>query len=138
MKAFIDTSSLIKRYIEEGNYTELDDYLESASELIISPITTLEFHSIIERKLRDKSMSPKEAQFLEQQFKIDLNYIGIVQWNSHIESAAQKLIRSHQLKALDAIQLAAGKLSGVDLFITSDKKLFLSAEKEIIHTVYIG
>lgn len=138
MKAFIDTSSLIKRYIEEGNYTELDDYLESASELIISPITTLEFHSIIERKLRDKSMSPKEAQFLEQQFKIDLNYIGIVQWNSHIESAAQKFIRSHQIKALDAIQLAAGKLSGVDLFITSDKKLFLSAEKEIIHTVYIG
>jgi uncharacterized protein with PIN domain len=47
MIAFIDTSSLFKKYVEEGDYQALDSLLKDISEIIISPITALEFNSVI-------------------------------------------------------------------------------------------
>ena len=54
MKAFIDTSSLIKKYVAEGDYLEFDKLLDRVSRVIISPVTGLELNSALARKLIEK------------------------------------------------------------------------------------
>ena len=131
MKAFIDTSSLVKKYIEEDGSNKLDKCLEEITELIISPITSLEINSVLERKLREKTITKAESVIVEKEYRKDLIYMGVVNWNSNLENKSIELIRKHQLKVFDGLQLASGVLSKSNLFITSDEKLFIKAKKEI-------
>jgi len=131
MKAFIDTSSLIKKYIEEKGSETLDKHLEKITQIIISPITILEINSVLERKLREKTITKKESEFVEKELKTDLIYMGVVNWNNNLEKKSIEVIRKYQLKVFDGLQLAAGIISESDIFITSDDKLFKNASKEI-------
>jgi len=47
LRAFIDTSSLLKKYIEEDGAEEFNSLLDSVSEIIISPVTILEVHDVL-------------------------------------------------------------------------------------------
>ncbi|EKD27928.1 MAG: hypothetical protein ACD_79C00496G0011 [uncultured bacterium] len=138
MKAFIDTSSLIKKYVEESDSKLLDEYLEKIEQIIISPITAMEIHSVLERKLREKTITVDEAEFVEKEFKIDLIYFGVIKWNENLEKKTIQMIRKYQLKVFDGMQLASGVLSNSDIFITSDKRLYNTASKELKKAVFIG
>ncbi len=138
MKAFIDTSSLIKRYVQESGSDAFEKFLETISEILIAPTTWLEIHSVLERRLREKTMSKADAELIELNAYADLQYMGIIKWNEELEKTAAALIRKYQLKVMDSIQLASGKLSKSDLFVTSDKQLYAHARKELKRVEYIG
>lgn len=130
MKAFIDTSSLFKKYVEEPGSIEFNHLLSSVHEIIVAPITKLEFYSVIERRLREKMMRPVDAKWIEKEFTLDYDYFSVVEWNENIISGSIRLIRKYQLKTLDSIQLSAALLAAADLFITSDKRLYQAGSKE--------
>ena len=131
MKAFIDTSSLAKKYIDEDGSEVFDRFLSTVSEITVSPIYILEIHSTIERRLKEKNLTLYEAQWIRVEVKKDLHFFSQVLWNGNLEQKALNLIAKYQLKTLDSIQLAAGCLSKSDIFVTSDQKLFLIANREI-------
>jgi predicted nucleic acid-binding protein len=126
------------RYVEEGDFKQLDTLFDQATSVFIASITRLELNSILERKLRDKTLSEKESSWIESQFEKDFQFFGIIQWNSSLERLALKTIRSYQLKVLDGIQLASGILSKPDAFVTSDKRLMQASKKEIRNSVFIA
>ena len=66
MRAFIDTSSLLKKYVDEQGADTFDALLLSVSEIIVAPITLLEIHSIIERRLREKTLNTADAAWIEK------------------------------------------------------------------------
>jgi predicted nucleic acid-binding protein len=131
VKAFIDTSSLFKRYTEEPGSTNLVRLLDGVSELIVSCVTWLEITSTVERHLRTKLIKRDEAAWIKAEIKKDFNYYLIVVWNENLEQKAEELISRYGLKTLDSIQLAAACLSAAEMFITSDKRLGSYARREI-------
>lgn len=137
MRAFIDSSSLFKRYVVEKGAEEFNRLLETVFEIIVSPITVLEVHSIIERRLREKSLKIEDGKWIEKEFLKDYGYFGVVSWEDELIETATRLIRKHQLRVLDGIQLASGLICNPDLFITSDKQLFKAASQECKKTVFI-
>ena len=137
MRAFLDTSSLFKKYVTERDFAKLDDILSEVSEITVSPITLLEMHSVIERKVREKSLSHAQALEVEKNMNADFDYFGVVVWNENLQITAKKLIRKYPLKVLDSLQLASGKLSEPAIFITSDKQLFKYAQDEVKRAVFI-
>lgn len=137
MRVFIDSSSLFKKYVEEQGAEEFNTLLDSVSEIIVSPITILEIHSILERRLREKTLRPADSKWIEKEFLIDYNYFGVVQWNNDLMQECIRVIRRYQLRILDGIQLSAALISNIALFITSDKRLYAAAEKELSHVQYI-
>jgi len=137
MKYFLDTSTLVMRYVAEGDYLSLDKTMEQATSVYISPITRLEINSVLERKLRDKTLMKKDVSLIEEEFEMDLNYFGIIKWNLNLEQTAIKLIRKHQLKVFDGLQMASGIISEADFFITSDTKLFKSLQNEKVPSNFI-
>jgi len=137
LRVFIDTSSLFKKYVEEKGSGKLQKILINVTEIVISPITLLEVNSILERRLREKTLKNEDAAWILKEFKTDFNYFGVAEWNNNLEKESIKLIRKYQLKVLDGIQLASGIISSSKIFITSDKKLYKFAIKELEETVLI-
>jgi predicted nucleic acid-binding protein len=137
MKAFIDTSSLFKKYLDEQGSSEFNKLLESVFEIIIAPSTLLEIHSIIERRLREKTLQSEDAKWIEKEFLTDFNFFGVIEWNDELLEKAIRLIRKYQLRVLDSIQLSAAQLSGAALFITSDKQLYKAAKNELPSVTFI-
>ena len=131
MRAFIDTSSLFKRYVEERGSTELDHLLQGMTEIAVSPITWIEMNAVIARRLRDKSLTPQQAKWLRSQTEKDFESFYQVIWSETLEKTATELVYQYPLSTLDAIQLASGVLSKANLFVTSDQGLFKEAKKEI-------
>ena len=137
MRAFIDTSSLIKKYIEETGSEEFGVLLESVSEIIVSPITVLELHSAIERRLRERTLKPSDARWIEKEFMTDYDFFGLVEWNDELIGEGLRTIRKYQLRVLDAIQLSAALISDTGLFVTSDRRLYQAARKEMANIRFI-
>jgi predicted nucleic acid-binding protein len=137
MKAFIDTSSLFKKYVDEQGSSEFNKLLESIHEIIIAPTTLLELHSVIERRLREKTLLSEDAEWIEKEFLTDFNFFGVVEWNDELLEKAIRLIRKYQLRVLDSVQLSAAQLSGATLFVTSDKQLYKAAKNELSSVTFV-
>ena len=137
MRAFIDTSTLFKKYVDEKGSRRFSKLLESISEILVAPVTVLEVHSVLERRIRDKSLTRKDAGWIEKEFLFDLNFFGVVRYNENLMKEATRVIRKYQLKVLDGIQLSSAILSQPDIFVVSDARLFAASKSELRKTEYI-
>jgi len=131
MTVFIDTSSLVKRYILEEGSATFSEIIRKVTAIIVAPVTVIEIYSALDRRLRDKSLSPDDYRILEEEILRNFNDFSIVHWNNDLIISSLDTIRQHHLRTLDAIQLAAAIISGVSQMITSDKQLYQAAKKEI-------
>jgi len=131
MNLFIDTSTLVKRYVEEVNSDKVDELFFKSDLIEISSITKIELNSATARRLADKSIDKKACQIALDEFDRECNFFNIIPFNSIVEAKAIKLIKKYQMKTLDAVQLASAVLSIKDIFTTSDKRLYEFAAKEL-------
>lgn len=129
MRAFIDTSSLFKKYVDEHGSQELDELLQTVSEIVVSPVTWVELHAVVARRLREKLLTPQHAGWLTSELAKDFQHFHRVVWNDALEQRAVELVSRGSLATLDAIQLAAGLLSQAEVFVTSDHRLFNEARQ---------
>lgn len=137
MRVFLDTSALLKKYVDEPGGDALERVLADAAEVVVSPLTQIELHAAVERRLREKALSRAEAEWVCREAAKDYVYFLQVVWNQNLERKAVELIRRHPLKTLDAIQLAAGALSEAGIFVTSDRKLHAEAERVFRKVLYV-
>ncbi len=137
MRAFVDTSSLFKKYVEEDGSARLNELLNDVSEIAIAPLTWTEINSIFARRLRENLLTSQQAAWLKSQAERDFSSFYRVDWNDALENKAVDLMNKCSILTLDAIQLASGVLSKADVFVTSDKKLFEEANKVIRETRFI-
>ena len=137
MRAFLDTSSLFKKYVEESGSDKLGELLNDVSAIVVSPLTWIEMNSIVARRLREKLLTAQQATWLKAQTERDFRSFHRVVWNETLEKKASDLISRYSILTLDAVQLASGVLSKADIFVTSDKKLFEEASKVIRQARYI-
>ena len=138
MRAFIDTSSLFKKYVDEEGADKFERLLQTVTEIIIAPITLLEINSIIEQRLREKTLNAADARWIEKEFMFDLNFYGVVEFNEKLNSECIRVIRKYQMKVLDGIQLSSAIIAKPDVFIASDKHLYKSAGKELKRVEFVG
>ena len=137
MKAFIDTSALVKKYIIEKDSDKLEQLLARISEIIVSPVYIIEIVSAVNRRLHEKTLKKEDAIFILKESRIDYQYFSRVNWNDNLEQKALHVISKHHLKTLDSIQLASGLLANPDIFIVSDKQLYSIARKEFNNVIFI-
>ena len=137
MRAFIDTSSLVKRYLEEPGSQTLEKVLDDVSEIAVSPLTWVEMNAALARHVRAKSASAHQVEELTNEAKRDFEIFHKVLWTEALETTAIHLVTQYPLSTLDSIQLASGILSKAEMFITSDRGLFNEARKEIEKTIYV-
>lgn len=141
MKAYLDTSSLLKLYhSEEGSQLLQKELSSKVDSIYLSEIARIEFLSAIWKKVRQKQIKERTGNSVIDCFEADFNKFNWINLSHDIIENASVLIKKYGLdglRSLDSLQLScAVRLRKEDaLFFTSDKLLQKLFTKENLNVV---
>ena len=107
MNLYLDTSALIKRYVNEAGSTDVRVWIRSADDKATTLITRAEMSAGINRLLRMKSLSLKDYNEALEEFHADWEDYHRLPVTEPLVARADTLACQHNLRGYDAIHLAA-------------------------------
>ena len=141
MKAFLDTSSLLKLYHSEAGSDRLHEILSIDIEaMYLSEIARIEFLSAIWKKIRQRDLAEEVGNAVISCFEADFNKFLWIKLSSDVIKRASDLLKKYGddgLRTLDSIQLAcAVELKDENCsFFTSDRLLQILFNKENLNVI---
>lgn len=104
MILYLDTSSLVKLYLEEAHSDAVIGWFAEAKVVATSVVAYPEFMSALSRRTRVGDLTAEQRDSLSDRFD--------AQWSQYLvfpvaDRAAGRLARKHGLRGFDAVHLAA-------------------------------
>jgi predicted nucleic acid-binding protein len=132
---FLDTSAIVKRYINEIGSTWICTLFEPSlnNQFFITAITSVEIISAITRRAKSGSISSTDAATICSQFKQDFqSQYQVIEISETVVNSAMTMAELYTLRGYDAVQLASGR----ELNILCNKNglpavIFVSADNEL-------
>lgn len=123
MLIFVDTSSPVRRHIEEPGSPEVDSLFSEQNDIAIASTTPLKMHSALNRKMRENTVSEdtyeKAIGFLEAVGSL----FTVVPFSLLVIKKAAAIIDSHGARTLDAIPMGSALVVNPDRIVTSDRQM---------------
>ena len=141
MILYCDTSALVKCYCREAGSAAVLELRRQAEATAISVVGYAEVHSTINRKRRDGGISARNAERILREFDADWADLVRVEITPDLNRMAARLLRTHPLRAFDALHLASALLLRTRLrqtdvsFSGFDDKQRLAAVRERLPVV---
>ena len=137
---FLDTSALLKRYLNEAGAVYVRGLFGHADAIFYQAfLTPLEVASALYRQHRARQLSAEELSVLLKSYAAHSHreYL-LVPYSEAMMSLADRLIARHPTRALDAIQLASAlwlrdhlpDAAPAPIFVSADDRLVACALKE--------
>jgi uncharacterized protein len=121
---FVDASALVKRYGRERHSVKVRRFL-TAAPIAISRLSEVEVPSALARLVRERRLPQQSRDRAITAFVTDIAVWHVVEITAEVTGLARTLLRRHDLRTGDAIQLASAvwlrqtvSLSGVLAFDT--------------------
>lgn len=136
---FLDSSALVKRYVNETGSQWIRSLLADPSEhtILIAQITPVEVYSATMRRVREGALDLTVSSHLRLALMLHLEHqYRVVLITPQVIWQAQGLLERHPLRAFDAVQLASAvtaneRLVGGNLtplvFVSADGQLIQAA-----------
>ncbi|MFB2891565.1 type II toxin-antitoxin system VapC family toxin [Aerosakkonemataceae cyanobacterium BLCC-F50] len=132
---FIDSSALVKRYINEIGSTWILSLFDPAlnNDILVAAITSVEIVAAITRRALGGSISATDATAACNQLRNDLNSdYQVVEITEKIINSAMELAENNGLRGYDAVQLAVGlEINTLCLTNSLPAAIFVSADNEL-------
>jgi predicted nucleic acid-binding protein len=122
VRVFFDTSSFVKRFVEEVGSDDVEQVIENASEVGLSIICFTEIISALNRKLRKDLISNEDYQALKEDVLEDIRDVDIINLTPSVLERTTVLLESNVLRSLDAIHIACALEWDAELFVSSDER----------------
>jgi len=129
VKTFFDSSAFAKRYMEEIGSQLVDDICLNAKIISLSVICAPEIISALNRRVREKSLSPQDYFTIKQHLSDDVRDAVIVNLLPEVIVTSTKLLETSPLRAMDALHVACALVWNAELFVSSDKRQITAAKK---------
>ena len=132
---FWDSSALVPLIVSQPTSSIVDQWLATDAAIVVWTLTSLELASAVARLAREGSMHESAAHEAESRIDQLLNSCHRVIDVEAVKAQARRLLRTHPLRAADALQLGAawewamGRPSE-RTFHTFDSRLGLAARRE--------
>ena len=135
---YLDTSALIKLYVEEEGDERVVEAAEGAADgrIVILVLTPLEARSAIRRREREGDIAAADVDRVLRRIEDDCSTLFLTQpLSSPVMEEAARLIDRHPLRAYDALQLAGCLVVGENMpepvtFVCADARLCEAAANE--------
>ena len=137
MKVFFDTSSFVKRFVEEVGSKQTDDITQEASEIGLSIICFPEIISALNRKLRAGFITEKTYLDLKKDILDDIEDADIINLTPDVLKSTTELLEESILRSLDAIHIACALEWQAELFVSSDERQVSAAIKSGLKVEFI-
>ena len=135
MFLYLDTSNLVKLYVEEEDSEGVVDLVKTAKVAVTSIIAYAEARAAFARRFREKAFTGKSYKRLISFFNNDWKNYLTVKITEELVLLAGNLAEKHALRGFDAIHLASAiilrdELSSPIAFSCADHKLQQASQKE--------
>jgi len=121
LKLYLDTSALLKRYIQEADSETVMRRCAKADRVHLSALCVPELISGFQRLKREKKIGEDVYSVLKQEFALDAEQAMVVEPNKDVLREAVLCIERTGVRTLDAIHIATALKLGSDLFMTADR-----------------
>jgi predicted nucleic acid-binding protein len=132
---YLDTSALIKRYVDETGSDWLQTQIDAQPPptLVIVHLAIVEMTSALARRMREGVLNPEEYHQLQNAFRFDcLTDYEIVFAAGAVIDQANQLLEQHPLRAYDAVHLATAMVTNQQLLANNLAPLiFLSVDERL-------
>ena len=123
---YVDTSALVKRYLQEPGSDAFDTFFLTQAPLCISRLTAIELRCALARRRRAKQISRKLEDQVQEAFRLDMQdgALIVVSFNDDDLTLAYHLMDEVgviPLRTLDALHLAVARHVTATGFATADK-----------------
>ena len=130
---YLDTSALAKWYLNEARSEEFERYLQAQQSAAISRLTILEFRCLLARRRRTREIDARTENRVFAAFEQDLRagFLSVQPLDDGLVPAAIEILvrlKSHALRTLDALHLAAARSLGSPAIATADRVFANAAE----------
>ena len=116
MTMYVDTSALLKRYIEEPESNRVESFLAADPELVTGRHTIVEMRRNLSRLLHGTALHDSRVNFA-----IDLASFAVVELDAATCELAATIAEQTGVRTLDALHLGAARRLGTALtFLTFD------------------
>lgn len=131
MVLYVDSSALLKRYIDEHDSDVADSLMASDPVLATSRIAEVEVRRNLARLLNEESAESAKRQFLE-----DLDAFALVAIDATTCNEASRIAETTLCRSLDAVHIAAAVRAGPETrFLTFDVRQAKAARAAGLHVV---
>jgi len=140
MKLAVDSSSFVKRYVQEIGSEKLERFLEDASELAFSVILVPEIVSGLKGLLRERILTVVDYRAVKKQLMDDLSDATVLQIAPSVISRSVKLLEGNTLRALDSLHVACAlewNILARQTLEPIDKSMLLSKDEHNRHACCI-
>ena len=131
---FWDSSALVALLVDEPESSARIALLEGDPDMSVWWATPVECESALQRRLREGSLTPADARPARDRLAVLAASWHEVNPTGTLRKLAQRLLRTHPLRAADSLQLAAALVLAKALpglrFACSDHRLGAAAEAE--------
>ena len=132
---YLDTSALIKRYLNETGSSWIRDLTQTTEHLFIaSRLAVVEINSAFARRLREGTVTQVEYADHLSAFDKDCRVLyHLVEPTPETLDLARDLVAKHPIRTLDAVQLASAMLANrVFTKLNLPALAFLSADDRLL------
>ncbi len=132
---YLDTSSLVKLYVEEDESSKVDALVKSSEVTATSLVAYAEARAAFARRFREKAFTKNGYNRLKEFFDKDWSRYLILSVTEDMIRLASDLAEKHALRGFDSIHLASAltlrqELSSPILFSCFDDNLQKASERE--------
>ncbi len=135
MILYLDTSSLVKLYVEEDESSKVDALVRSSEVTATSLVAYAEARAAFARRFREKAFTLDEHDRIKEFFDKDWSRYLILSVTGDMIRLAGDLAEKHALRGFDSIHLASAltlrqELSAPIVFSCFDDNLQKASERE--------
>ncbi len=135
MILYLDTSSLVKLYVEEDESDIVDNLVKSAKVTATSIVAYAEARAAFARRFRENAFTKNEYNRLVSAFNDDWRNYLIINVKEELVKQAGTLAEKHSLRGFDAIHLSSAvtvkqKTASSTFFSCFDIKLQTASQIE--------
>jgi predicted nucleic acid-binding protein len=135
MITYLDTSSLVKLYVEEEDSRNVADLVGSSKVTGTSVVAYAEARAAFARRFRETAFTSREYRRLVSSFNKDWEHYLTIRVTKDLVRSAGDLAEKHGLRGFDAIHLSSAitlrqELSSAITFSCSDQKLQKASQLE--------
>lgn len=130
-----DASALIAIIVDESHTEKCEHWLRSDPQIATWWLSRVECASALNRLRREEVITEEELRVVLNDLTAIADTFAEILPTEMVRSVAMRLLRVHELRAADALQLAAailaaGEERGALEFVSFDTRLLLAAERE--------
>ena len=134
MKACLDSSAFAKRFVNEEGSEVVEAICAQADSLGLSVICVPEIVSALNRRVRERMLTPPQYREAMQRLLDDVRDADIIQLTPAVLGTAIRVLEASPVRAMDALHIACALEWGADVFASADTRQLTAAKRAGLKT----